>query len=44
MKMISRREAITGVLATGASVLALNTSAGAQTESVSMAFAGKHQQ
>jgi len=43
MKMISRREAITGVLATGASVLALNTSAGAQTESVSMAFAGKHQ-
>ena len=43
MKMISRREAITGVLATGASVLALNTSAGAQTESVSMAFSGKHQ-
>jgi len=43
MKMISRREAITGVLATGASVLAVNTPAAAQTETVSMAFAGRHQ-
>src|SRR4030095_2720049 len=43
MKMISRREAITGVLATGASGLSLNTPAGAQSETVPMAFAGKHQ-
>ena len=42
MKMISRREAITGVLATGASVLTLNTSTAAQSETVPMAFAGKH--
>ena len=44
MKMMSRREAIAGVLASGAGVLALNTSTTvAQSETVPIAFAGKHQ-
>src|ERR1043166_3695289 len=42
MKKISRREAISGVLAAGAGVLALNNSIDAQTETLPMAFAGKH--
>ena len=41
MKKISRREAISGVLAAGASVLAVS-GVDAQTESLPMAFAGKH--
>ena len=43
MKKISRREAISGVLAAGAGVLALNNVTEAQTETLPMAFAGKHQ-
>lgn len=43
MKNISRREAITGVLAASAGVLTLNNVAEAQTETLPMAFAGKHQ-
>lgn len=43
MKKISRRDALRGALATGASVLAFNGMATAQTESLPMAFAGKHQ-
>lgn len=43
MKKISRREAISGVLATGVSVLGLGGTADSQTESLAMAFAGKHQ-
>lgn len=43
MKNISRREAISGVLATGASVLAFGSIADSQTDSLPMAFAGKHQ-
>ena len=43
MKMISRREAIAGVLATGAGVLTSTTFAAAQNETLTMAFAGKHQ-
>src|SRR3954471_18736092 len=43
MENISRREAITGVLAVGASAWALGAKADAQTETLPMAFAGKHQ-
>jgi superoxide dismutase, Fe-Mn family len=43
MKKISRREAISGVLASGAGVFAVNKMAYAQTESLPLAFAGKHQ-
>ena len=43
MKKISRREAISGVLAAGAGVLALNNTTEAQIEVLPMAFAGKHQ-
>jgi Fe-Mn family superoxide dismutase len=43
MENISRREAITGVLAAGASALALGGKAEGQTETLTMAFAGKHQ-
>jgi len=43
MKHISRREAITGVLATGASVIGLSGGIDAKTDSLPMAFAGKHQ-
>ena len=43
MKIISRREAISGVLAVGAGVLTLNSSVEAQApETLPMAFAGKH--
>jgi Fe-Mn family superoxide dismutase len=43
MKKISRRDAISGVLAAGAGVLALNNVAEAQTQEVlPMSFAGKH--
>ena len=43
MKKISRREAISGVLATGASVLAFGGNADSQTDSSLRAFVGKHQ-
>jgi len=43
MKKISRRDALRGVLATGAGVLAFNGIGDAQTEVLPMAFAGKHQ-
>ena len=43
MNKISRREAISGVLAAGAGVLAFNHITEAQTETLPMAFAGKHQ-
>lgn len=43
MKKMSRREAISGVLATGAGVLAFGGIADSQTGSLPMAFAGKHQ-
>lgn len=43
MNKISRREAISGVLAASAGVLALNNVADAQTDTLPMAFAGKHQ-
>jgi len=43
MKHISRREAITGVLAAGASAIAMTGSLEAQVESLPPAFAGKHQ-
>ncbi len=42
MKKISRRDALRGVVATGASVWAFNGISDAQTESLPMAFAGKH--
>lgn len=42
MNKISRREAISGVLAAGAGVLAFNNITDAQTEALPMAFAGKH--
>ena len=42
MNKISRRDAISGVLAAGAGVLAFNTVSEAQTETLPMAFAGKH--
>ena len=43
MNKLTRREAITGILATGASVLALNENGNAQTETLPLAFQGKHQ-
>ena len=43
MKTISRRDALRGVLATGAGVLAFSGMTTAQTETLPMAFAGKHQ-
>ena len=43
MNKISRRDAISGVLAAGAGVLALNNITEAQTETLPKAFAGKHQ-
>jgi len=43
MKRVSRREAITGVLATGAGILTLSSITQAQTETLVPAFAGKHQ-
>jgi superoxide dismutase, Fe-Mn family len=42
MKKISRREAISGVLAASAGVLAVSGTADAQDQSLSSAFAGKH--
>lgn len=43
MNKISRREALQGVLATGATVLAFDGFTNAQTETLPPAFAGKHQ-
>ena len=43
MKSISRREAITGVLAASAGILTLNESGSGQQEAAAMAFSGKHQ-
>lgn len=43
MKNISRREAIAGALTAGASIFALSNVTEAQTETLPMAFAGKHQ-
>ncbi len=43
MSKITRREAIGGILATGASVLAFNQTGEAQTENAAMAFRGLHQ-
>lgn len=43
MKDISRREAITKVLATGTGVFGVNSIVHAQTENIPMSFAGKHQ-
>ena len=43
MKKISRRDAISGVLAASAGVLAFNGIGESQTDSSPMAFAGKHQ-
>jgi superoxide dismutase, Fe-Mn family len=43
MNKLTRREAISGILATGASVLALNETSKAQTETLPLAFQGKHQ-
>src|SRR5436190_22184715 len=42
MNKISSRDAISGVLAVGAGVLALNNVADAQTETLPLAFGGKH--
>jgi superoxide dismutase, Fe-Mn family len=42
MNKISRREAISGVLAAGAGIVTLNNVAEAQTEALPMAFAGRH--
>lgn len=42
MNKISRREAISGVLAAGASVLALDNATQAQNDALPMAFAGRH--
>jgi len=42
MKRISRRDALRGVLATSAGVLAFNDVGGAQADAMPMAFAGKH--
>jgi Fe-Mn family superoxide dismutase len=42
-KKLSRREAIGGILATGAGILALGESVDAQTEATAPAYAGKHQ-
>ena len=43
MEKLSRRDAIRGVLATGASVLIAGKNIEAQTETLPLAFAGKHQ-
>ena len=43
MSKISRREAITGFLATGATVLTMNNDSVAQTETAASAFRGQHQ-
>ena len=43
MNKITRREAIGGILATGAGVLAFNQTGEAQTENSAMAFRGTHQ-
>jgi Fe-Mn family superoxide dismutase len=43
MNKITRREAIGGIIATGASVLAFNETGEAQTENAAMAFRGMHQ-
>jgi Fe-Mn family superoxide dismutase len=43
MNKITRREAITGIIATGATVLSLKENSFAQTETPSRAFRGKHQ-
>ena len=43
MNKITRREAIGGILATGASVLVFNQTGEAQTENPAMAFRGTHQ-
>ena len=43
MKRISRRDALRGVLASGAGVLALDSIGEAQTDALPMAFSGKHQ-
>lgn len=43
MNKISRREAITGIVGAGATVLTLNDNSFGQTESVARAFAGTHQ-
>jgi hypothetical protein len=42
-KKLSRREAIGGMLATGASILTLSEVTDAQTEAAAPAYAGKHQ-
>jgi Fe-Mn family superoxide dismutase len=43
MSKISRREAITGILATGATVLTMTSNSSAQTEIPANAFRGQHQ-
>jgi len=43
MSEITRREALGGILATGAGILALNETGNAQTETAAKAFAGTHQ-
>src|SRR5881409_1061630 len=43
MQKMSRRDALTGVLAAGAGVLAFSSVENAQTETAPMAFGGKHQ-
>lgn len=43
MSKISRREAITGILATGATVLTMNNDSMAQTETAASVFRGQHQ-
>jgi Fe-Mn family superoxide dismutase len=43
MNKMTRREAIGGILATGAGVLALNETINAQTENLPLAFRGTHQ-
>ncbi len=42
MNKLTRREAISGILATGASVLAFNKMSTAQTETLPLAFRGMH--
>ncbi len=43
MSKLTRREALSGILATGTTVLAFNERSNAQTDILSPAFAGKHQ-
>ncbi|HVE59442.1 MAG TPA: Fe-Mn family superoxide dismutase [Pyrinomonadaceae bacterium] len=43
MNKLTRREAIGGILTTGAGILALNETNNAQTETLPLAFQGKHQ-